>query len=81
MGQRLDDINAILASRPELKQIYADVVRQLKDKNDAKRTDIQLNGLGLNKKIVDELIKTIPEQNRDILAPAVRSIAGSEGLT
>jgi hypothetical protein len=31
MGQRLDDINAILASRPELKEIYADVVRQLKE--------------------------------------------------
>ena len=81
MGQRLDDINAILESRPELKRIHADVVQQLKDTGfDATRSDIKLNGLGLNKKIVEELIKTIPEQNRDILAPAVRSIAGSGGV-
>lgn len=81
MGQRLDDINTLLSSRPELKQIHADVVKQLEREGyDVKRSDTKLQGLGLNKKIVDELIKTIPEQNRDILAPAVRSIAGSGGV-
>jgi hypothetical protein len=77
MGQRLDDINVILASRPELKQIHADVVRQLEgQKLDLKKTDTQFAGLGIDKKIVEELIKTIPESNRAILEPAVRSIAG-----
>ena len=81
MGQRLDDINAILSSRPELKQIHADVVQQLQRAGyDAKRSDMKLQGLGIDKKIVEELIKTIPENNRAILAPAVRSIAGGGGV-
>ena len=81
MGQRLDDINVILSSRPELKQIHADVVQQLQRAGyDAKRSDMKLQGLGIDKKIVEELIKTIPENNRAILAPAVRSIAGGGGV-
>lgn len=81
MGQRLDDINVLLSSRPELKQIHADVVQQLKRAGyDAKRSDTQLQGLGIDEKIVEELIKTIPQNNRAILAPAVRSIAGRGGV-
>ena len=81
MRQRLDDINVLLSSRPELKQIHADVIKQLERTGyDVKRGDVKLQGLGINKKIVDELIKTIPAENRDILAPAVRSIAGSGGV-
>jgi len=81
MGQRLDDINARLSSIPELKQIHADVVQQLKREGyDLKKTDTKLQGLGIDKKIVEELIKTIPEDNRAILAPAVRSIASSGGV-
>ncbi len=57
MGQRLDDINAILSSRPELKNIHADVVKQLEREGyDVKRTDTKLQGLGIDKKIVEELI-------------------------
>lgn len=81
MKQRLDDINVRLASIPELKELHADVVKQLERTGyDVKRSDTQLQGLGISKKVVEELIKTIPKQNRDILAPAVRSIAGSEGV-
>ena len=78
MKQRLDDINVLLSSRPELKQIHADVIKQLEKANiDVKQRDTVMRGLGLEKKTIDELIKTIPAENRDILSPAVRSIAGT----
>ena len=81
MGQRLDDINVLLSSKPELKEIHASIVRQLEREGyDVKRSDTKLQGLGIDKKIVEELIKTIPESNRAILAPAVRSIAGRGGV-
>ena len=56
MGQRLGDINVILSSRPELKQIHADVVQQLQRAGyDAKRSDMKLQGLGIDKKIVEDV--------------------------
>ena len=81
VGEQVSDLQQLMKSNPEIKKIYEDIQAQFKKGGlDITKTKTKLKGLGLDNKVVDELIKTIPEENRGFLGNAVRSIAGRDNV-
>jgi hypothetical protein len=76
------DIMSAISNTPQLNDIRQQLLNTADDNSILKNKQVpdnekKLPGMNIDKKIIDELVRAVPENNRQILGPAINGLMGT----